>query len=75
MEIANTVYNAAIYVNKRRKILEAHLLNVAIDVYGENAIIQLLEKVREDQVFMDPHALAEQIQKDLAAINEYFKTH
>lgn len=75
VRIGDMTYASAIYVNKKRKLLEAHLLDVSKDFYGENAIIQLFEKIRDDMIIMDSRILSEQIAKDVGSVKNYFASH
>lgn len=71
--IKDSTYNAAVYADTRRKLLEAHLLHFNDDLYGMEVSIELKQKIRDDERFTDEHTLKEQIKQDIVAIEEYFK--
>jgi riboflavin kinase/FMN adenylyltransferase len=66
-------YQAAAYADQGRKVLEAHLLDGDIELYGEEIEIKLLEKIRDDRTFGDDVALRSAITGDVKNIRTYFK--
>src|ERR1700734_2130483 len=64
---------AAAYANPLRKILEAHILDFADDLYGKEVEIELLEKIRDDEKFADETSLKAAIAADIAKVREYRK--
>jgi len=54
--------------------VEAHLLDFAGDVYGEEMELSFLEKLRGEKKFPDLAALREQIQQDIARTRELGNT-
>ena len=65
-------YNSAAYANRRRKLLEAHLLDFSGELYGREANIELLEKLRDDNVFDNDAALRAAIENDIQKARGYF---
>ena len=73
--IGGEKYHAAVYADQRRQILEAHLGKYeGGDLYGKMIEIELLKKIREDKKFDDDTALQLQIQKDILAVRDYFRS-
>ncbi|MCC2625299.1 MAG: ribF [Burkholderiales bacterium] len=52
--------------------LEAHLLDVNLDLYGKIATIEILEFMREERKFDDLDSLFKQIYTDLQMARDYF---
>jgi riboflavin kinase / FMN adenylyltransferase len=52
--------------------VEAHLLDVAADLYGQEMEIAFVEKLREEQKFSSAKALQQQIQSDIEAARRLF---
>jgi riboflavin kinase/FMN adenylyltransferase len=73
VRVNSRAYPAAVYADRSRGILEAHLLDFSEDVYGKEIEIDLLEKIREDQKFNDAHALHKAIEGDIQKVRDYFK--
>lgn len=79
--VGEKMYEAAAYVNRRRHMLEAHLFDFPAqggsasgrsgDLYGKEIEIELLKKMREDNIFVGT-ALRVAISDDIAKIREYF---
>ncbi|MDP3957674.1 MAG: riboflavin kinase [bacterium] len=44
-------YHAAVYVNQKRQVLEAHLLDISLDLYGKEITVILLERLVEAKAF------------------------
>ena len=68
-------YGAAAYADLRRKVLEAHLLDFGGDLVGEEIVIELKEKIRDDARFADDAALAAAIKDDTERVREYCALH
>ncbi len=64
---------AAVYADQRRKILEAHILDSTVDLYGKAIEIELIDKIREDIPFATEEELKRAIADDVAKVQEYFK--
>lgn len=52
--------------------VEAHLLDFAGDLYGQEIEISFVEKLREEQKFASPDLLREQIGRDISAAQRIF---
>jgi riboflavin kinase/FMN adenylyltransferase len=52
--------------------VEAHLLDVSADLYGQEMEIAFVEKLRDEQKFSSPEALQKQIQNDIEAARRLF---
>ena len=65
-------YDAAVYVDQARGVLEAHLLDFKGDLYGATITVGLLEKIREGAHFTDDTTLKAAIADDIACVREYF---
>ena len=73
-EVEGKTWKAAVYVGKRPTMgfgfsVEAHLLECDQDLYEKEAILHLVQRVRDDQRFPDEKALIAQIAKDIQHIN------
>ena len=53
--------------------LEAHLLNFAEDLYGQNLRVKFLKRLRPEIRFDGIEALKEQIGRDVLAAKDYFR--
>ena len=73
VKVGDTEYKAAAFADQERKILEAHLLDFAGDLYGQSITIELLKKIRESALFTDDAVLRAAIAADIAKVREYFK--
>nr|WP_255779016.1 bifunctional riboflavin kinase/FAD synthetase [Mycetohabitans sp. B8] len=58
--------------NSGRVLLEVHLLDWHGDAYGKLVRVEFLEKLRDEQKFVDLEALGRAIACDVAAAREYF---
>ncbi|MFZ2886360.1 MAG: riboflavin kinase [Minisyncoccia bacterium] len=66
-------WNAAAYVDTKRKLLEAHILNFNDDLYGMEIEIELVKKIREDKKFENEEEAKAAIAEDVAAVATYFR--
>ncbi|MCE2706392.1 MAG: riboflavin biosynthesis protein RibF [Proteobacteria bacterium] len=73
-------YNSVASIGKNPTIsdmniykLEAHLLDVDLDLYGKIATVEILEFLRLEQKFSDLNTLFVQIHRDLDNSREFFK--
>ena len=64
-------YNAAVYADVKRKLLEAHVLHFDDDLYGVEIEIELLKKIREDKQFADETEAKATIAEDVRLVEEY----
>ncbi|OGG52046.1 hypothetical protein A3C18_01950 [Candidatus Kaiserbacteria bacterium RIFCSPHIGHO2_02_FULL_54_11b] len=72
VKIGEEEYEAAAFADQKRKLLEAHLLDFAKDLYGWNVKIELSKKIRENKKFTDDTSLREAIAEDVASVRQYF---
>jgi riboflavin kinase/FMN adenylyltransferase len=70
-------YKAAIYIGSRPTfqnddafVVEVHLMDVKLDIYGRELEVFLVQKMREDKRFPSRDELRIQIGKDIASIRE-----
>lgn len=68
----DTVYNAVVYADQARHMLEAHLLDFEKDLYGETITIELFDKLRERIAFVDDASLQKAIAEDVLNAEDYF---
>ncbi len=68
----DVVYNAVVYADQARHMLEAHLLDFEKDLYNENITIVLHEKLRERAAFPDDASLQKAIAEDVLNAEDYF---
>ena len=69
----NEQYKAAAFVDEKRHILEAHILDANPDLYGKEIMIELIEKIRDNQQFGDDDALKFAIAGDIGRVRKYFE--
>lgn len=67
----SATYHAAAYADQKRHVLEAHLLDFSGDITGE-VTIELVEKIRGDEVFTDDETLKTTMAADVRAVRDYF---
>ena len=58
-----------------KPLLEVHLLDSNIDLYGEFLTVEFQHKIREEQRFSGIEHLKSQIQKDVYSAGEYFEAN
>ena len=73
--IRGRAHSAATYVDQTRKVLEAHLLDFSDDIVGEEIIVELREKIRDDARFIDDAKLIAAVQDDIRRVREYGAEH
>ena len=66
-------YNAALYADQERKILEAHLLNFEGEIREGEIEITPLKKIREKEIFDNYELLKSAIEKDVQEITRFFE--
>ena len=57
----------------KKMLLEAHLLDYAGDVYGAHVSVELLERLRAEEVFSNTSELKQQIEQDIEQARQYFE--
>ncbi|MEK9151321.1 MAG: riboflavin kinase [Patescibacteria group bacterium] len=65
-------YYAAVYANRKRRLLEAHLLDFSGDLYGKPITVILLERLAEAKVFLDPEDQRNFVERAVAEVERYF---
>lgn len=71
--VAEMTHPAVAYVNQKRGILEAHLLDFSGELTaGADVAVTFLKKIREDKTFADETGLRQAIAEDVRAAREYF---
>ena len=73
VRIGDNEHRAAAFADQKRKVLEAHILDATLDLYGKEIIIKLLKKIRDDKTFESDDALRAAIADDIEKVREYFK--
>ena len=53
-------------------VLEIHLLDFSLSIYGKTLTVEFLKKVRDEKKFENINALKEQIFKDISTAKKYF---
>ena len=56
-------------------LVEAHLLDCAVDLYGQALELEFHARLRDEQRFADPGALAAQIARDVGAARHLLSAH
>ena len=66
-------YEAVVYADKKRKLLEVHLLDFSGDLYGGEMTVTLLHKLREGKKFLSDEEVRAAIAEDIVVARAYFK--
>ncbi|MFZ1720385.1 MAG: riboflavin kinase [Candidatus Moraniibacteriota bacterium] len=72
VSVSGKEYQAAIYANQRRRLLESHLLDFSEDLYGKEMTVTLYEKIAESKGFKSDVEREEFIVWAVGAVREYF---
>jgi riboflavin kinase / FMN adenylyltransferase len=56
-------------------VVEVHILDFHESVYGEHLKVEFLQRLRDERMFSAPHALAQQISRDVERTKAYFEAH
>lgn len=82
VHIEGKTYHAVASIGKNPSVttsenykLEAHLLDVDLNLYGKIATIEVLTFMREERKFSDLDLLFKQIHQDLADARQYFRVN
>ncbi|MBI4088329.1 riboflavin kinase [Candidatus Kaiserbacteria bacterium] len=73
VSVAGRVYDAVVYADRKRKLIEAHLFGFFGNLYGKDVAVVLLHKLREDREFSGDGEMRAAIAADIAAAHAYFK--
>ena len=71
--VGGRTYKAAAFADATQKILEAHIFDTKIDLYGKEIQIELHQKIRESTSFESDDALRAAIGSDVKKVREYFR--
>jgi riboflavin kinase/FMN adenylyltransferase len=63
----NPTFNLGLEIN-----IESHLLNFSRDIYGEEAMVSFLKKIRDEKKFSSVNELISQINADVNSTENYF---
>lgn len=72
VKVGEEEYEAMVFADYVRHVLEAHVLDFSADLYGWNISIELLGKIRDRKKFKDNMVPKELIEKDVTAVRAYF---
>lgn len=61
--------------NEKILMVETHLLDVDIDLYGQRIEVFFIERLRNEEKFSSITALQEQVQKDCRAVRQMHQAH
>ncbi|QQG37993.1 MAG: riboflavin kinase [Candidatus Kaiserbacteria bacterium] len=71
--VAGDVHPAVAFADQKRNLLEAHVLDASVDLYGREIEVELLKKIRESAVYDSDEALRAAIEQDAAAARAFFR--
>ena len=71
VKIGEEKYEAVVFADQKRKLLEAYLLDFSKDVYGWKVTMELLKKIRESKKFTDDAGLRKAIAEDVTSVRQY----
>ncbi|WP_168223197.1 riboflavin kinase [Pseudarthrobacter sp. NIBRBAC000502770] len=63
------------YAEKGQRLLEAHLLNINEDLYGQTIRIALATKLRPQRAFENAESLMEQLRQDVQQVHQWSLSH
>lgn len=66
-------YQAAVYANQKRQVLESHLFDFSGDLYGKEITVILLWRLAEAKVFQGVQDEKSFIEWAVKSVREYFK--
>src|SRR3989344_7945332 len=68
VKVGDVKYEAAVFADPKRKLLEAHLLDFSGELYGKKISIELCEKIRDSKKFGNDEALRLAIEEDIVKV-------
>jgi len=68
-------YMTAVFVDEKRKLLEAYILDFSNDLYGQTITIELHQKIRDRKDFKSENELRAAIADDIDEVRTYFSNH
>ncbi len=75
VSVDSHLYDAALYADVTREILEAHLLDFDGDLYDKTITVEIIEKIRESAPFVDDEQMSHAIQGDIDRVRGYRAKH
>lgn len=72
VQVNDANYHVAVFIDTKRQLLEAHLLDFNGDLYGKEVIVTLEKKLRDSIQFSDEKQLKKAIAHDIEAVRAYF---
>jgi riboflavin kinase/FMN adenylyltransferase len=79
--VGDVAYKSVTNIGRRptfdngERTVEVYIMDFEGDIYGKEVRIDVLTRLRGEERFSDPQALADQIRKDVAAAREYLESH
>jgi riboflavin kinase / FMN adenylyltransferase len=73
VKVGEEKYEAMVFADSMRHLLEAHLLDFEADLYGWNIAVTLHEKIRGRKKFKNDTVTKKQLVKDVEAVRAYFR--
>ncbi len=67
-------YQAAVFANQHRQILESHLLDFSDELYGKEITVSLWKKIALPETFQDSDHEKTFISRMVEEVRNYFKT-
>lgn len=61
------------FLNNKTKLLEVHLFNINIDLYGKYIKVLIYKKIRDEKFFSSKESLKNQIFQDIIEVKKYFE--
>ena len=58
-------------VDGEKLLLEVHIFNFKLDIYGEDLIVEFLKFIRAEKKFDSFHQLTQQVKKDIHLVKDY----
>ena len=74
VKVGEEEYEAAVFADAKRKVLEAYILDFSEDLYGWKVTIELLKKLRDAKNFSSEEELKKAIAHDIAVVRAFFKS-
>jgi riboflavin kinase/FMN adenylyltransferase len=62
-------------IDGKSRVIEVHLFNWSESIYGQTIRVQLLDFIREEQKFISPEVLREQLQRDESYARNWLQLH
>jgi riboflavin kinase/FMN adenylyltransferase len=62
-------------IDGKSRVIEVHLFNWSQSIYGQTIRVQLLDFIREEQKFISPEVLREQLQRDESYARNWLQQH